>query len=98
MISSNYFKFSKIANFQNVKYLSSSLTRHQSTKSKDLVLVDVNDKTGIATVTMNRMPVNSLSVELLSSINNTLDLLKKDNSKGMILTSVSNYFSIVLEF
>lgn len=63
--------------------------RNQSTKSNDLVLVDVNDKTGFALVTLNRPPVNSLNLELLTAFSNSLDEIKKNNSRGMILTSVS---------
>lgn len=64
-------------------------TRHNSTSPKnDLMLVDVNDKTGIALVTLNSPPVNSLNLELLTAFSNTLDELKSNNSRGMILTSV----------
>jgi hypothetical protein len=90
MISSNLLRLAKQFNLTSAKCAASSLVRHKSSApSSDLVLVDVNDKTGIATVSMNSMPVNSLNLELLSALNNTLDLLAKDNSRGMILTSVS---------
>lgn len=62
------------------------------TATKDLVLLDVNEKTGFATVTLNSPPVNSLSLELLRALNTSLDVLKKDNPRGMILTSVK-YFN-----
>lgn len=54
-----------------------------------LVNMEVNDKTGIATVTMNRSPVNSLSLELLQDLSEALDEVQNNRSKGMILTSVS---------
>lgn len=63
--------------------------RSQSTQSNKLVLVDVNDKTGIALVTLNSPPVNSLNLELLSAFAKSLEELKTNNSRGMILTSVS---------
>jgi hypothetical protein len=44
---------------------------------------------GISTVTMQRLPVNSLNLELLQELSATFDTLEKDNSRGMILTSVS---------
>lgn len=91
MISSNMLRFTRQFNFKSAKCVTSSLVRHQSSSPKDLVLIDVNDKTGIATVSMNSLPVNSLNLELLSAINNSLDILTKDNSRGMILTSVSLY-------
>lgn len=88
MVPSNILRAARQLNFDSLRCVMSSLVRNQSTASKDLVLIDINDKTGIATVTMNSLPVNSLNLELLSAINNSLDVLTKDNSRGMILTSV----------
>ncbi|XP_063234782.1 enoyl-CoA delta isomerase 1, mitochondrial-like isoform X1 [Bacillus rossius redtenbacheri] len=51
--------------------------------------VAVNEKTGVSTVTMQRPPVNSLNLELLQELARTLDRLRSDNSRGMILTSAS---------
>lgn len=70
-------------------------TSTSSTAKKDLVLIDVNDKNGFATVTLNSPPVNSLNLELLKAIHNSLDILNRDNPKGMILTTVKfkNYHS-----
>lgn len=59
-----------------------------SNRIEKLVDVAINDKTGIATVTMQRLPVNSLNVELLTSLSDTLNDLDNNNSRGMILTSV----------
>lgn len=71
---------------KNAKYLS----RLQSTSSSNnLVLIDINDKNGIATMTMNKLPVNSLSCDLLDALKNSLDILEKEKIKGMILASVS---------
>lgn len=47
------------------------------------------DKEGIATVQMQRAPVNSLNVELMRAIHDSVSDLEKDKCKGMILTSVS---------
>lgn len=77
--------------------LCSSLVRHKSTNTKDLVLIDVNDKTGFATLTMNSLPVNSLNLELLTAFSKSLDVIIKENVKGMILTSV-RYFKKCLKF
>lgn len=65
------------------------IVKHQSTKSDRLVLIDVNDKTGYALVTLNSPPVNSLNLELLTAFSNALDEVKNNKSRGMILTSVS---------
>ncbi|XP_026738249.1 enoyl-CoA delta isomerase 1, mitochondrial-like [Trichoplusia ni] len=47
------------------------------------------DKEGIATVQMQRAPVNSLNVELMRAIHDSVSDLEKDKCKGMILTSAS---------
>jgi Delta3-Delta2-enoyl-CoA isomerase len=65
---------------QNVRNLSAPA-------GQKLVLVDVDDKTGYATVTMNRPPVNSLNLELLAELNTALDDLQNNRSRGMILSS-----------
>lgn len=94
MFPSNFLRLARQINFNAARCVTSSLVRYQSTTPKDLVLIDVNDKTGIATVTMNSMPVNSLNFELLSALSNSLDVLTKDNAKGMILTSVKKYGNV----
>ncbi|CAH0584435.1 unnamed protein product [Chrysodeixis includens] len=58
-------------------------------------LVDLSvDKEGIAIVQMQRAPVNSLNIELMRTICDSVSDLEKDKCKGMILTSASpNIFS-----
>jgi len=52
------------------------------------VALNVDDKTGIATLTMGKKPVNSLNLEMLTDLNIALDKLQADRScKGLILTS-----------
>uniref|UniRef100_A0A182Q126 Enoyl-CoA delta isomerase 1, mitochondrial n=1 Tax=Anopheles farauti TaxID=69004 RepID=A0A182Q126_9DIPT len=65
-------------------------TFSSDTGNSKLVLTEVDDKTGYATVTLNRPPVNSLSLELLKAISDALDDLQNNKSRGMILTSSSN--------
>lgn len=55
-----------------------------------LTTVEVNDKTGIATLTMNRPPVNGLNLELLTSINQSIQEIEGNKSRGLILTSVGS--------
>lgn len=62
--------------------------RYYSSSSK-LVDVQVNDKNGIAIVTLQRPPVNGLNLELINNLSSTIDELEKNKSKGLILTSVS---------
>lgn len=47
------------------------------------------DNEGIATVTMQRLPVNSLNLELLQAMDKALDEVAEKKCKGMILTSAS---------
>lgn len=68
--------------------LSTSVARHNR-----LVNLSVDDKTGIATLEMNRPPVNSLNTPLIQDISNALDEVAKNRSKGLILTSVRIIFT-----
>lgn len=63
--------------------------RNFSTAPDKLVNVSSNEKTGIATVSMQRLPVNGLNLELLQALGKTFDDLEKNKCKGMILTSES---------
>lgn len=58
--------------------------------SEKLVHVALNEETGISTVTLQRLPVNSLNLELLQELCTIFDALEKDKSRGMILTSASS--------
>ncbi|XP_044735782.1 enoyl-CoA delta isomerase 1, mitochondrial-like [Chrysoperla carnea] len=57
--------------------------------SKDLVNVAVNEKSGVATLTLQRLPVNSLNLEFIQAINQSLTELSKSKCRGVILTSAS---------
>lgn len=53
-------------------------------------LVDLTiDNKGIATLTMQRPPVNSLNLELLQEMSTALDDVGKNKAGAMMLTSVS---------
>ncbi|XP_075978499.1 enoyl-CoA delta isomerase 1, mitochondrial-like [Anticarsia gemmatalis] len=56
--------------------------------SGPLTAVEV-DSEGIATVTMQRPPVNSLNLELLQELSNAFDYVEKNKCKGMVLASAS---------
>jgi shikimate kinase len=47
------------------------------------------DREGVAVLTMQRAPVNSFNVELMTAIADTLEHVEKEKFKGLILTSVS---------
>ncbi|KDR09023.1 enoyl-CoA delta isomerase 1, mitochondrial-like [Zootermopsis nevadensis] len=74
--------------FNSVRHFVARSQREFSSNGK-LVDVAVNENTGISTVTMQRLPVNSLNLELLQELYSVLDTLEKDRSRGMILTSAS---------
>ena len=54
-----------------------------------LTTVAVNDKSGVATLTMNRPPVNGLNYELLRDIKESIEEIESNKCRGLILTSVS---------
>ncbi|XP_064538315.1 enoyl-CoA delta isomerase 1, mitochondrial-like [Drosophila montana] len=60
--------------------------RHMSTATK-LTTVAVDDKTGIATLTMNRPPVNGLNLDLLRDLHQSIEEVEGNKSRGLILTS-----------
>lgn len=53
------------------------------------VNVEINEKTGVALVTLNRQPVNSLNLEFVTELSGVFDKVLRNKSKGMIITSVS---------
>lgn len=72
-------------------------SRLMSTATK-LTTVEINDKTGIATLTMNRPPVNSQNVQLLLDLQTSISEIENNKSRGLILTSASsNVFSAGLD-
>lgn len=68
-----------------------SVCRTMSTATK-LTTVEVNDKTGIATVTLSRPPINALNVELLHDLYQSIKEIENNKSRGLILTSVRSRF------
>lgn len=63
------------------------ISRQLSTASK-VTTVQVDDKTGIATLTMNRPPINALNVDLLQDLHRSIQEIQENKSRGLILTSV----------
>ncbi|KAJ1522968.1 hypothetical protein ONE63_002105 [Megalurothrips usitatus] len=55
-----------------------------------LINVDVDSKTGVATVTMNSPPVNTLNTPFLNEMGGVIKELEKNKTRGLILTSSSN--------
>jgi Delta3-Delta2-enoyl-CoA isomerase len=61
----------------------------QGNASRELVLLNVDDKSGYATLSLNRPPVNTINLELLLAFSKALDDVEEQKCRGMILTSVS---------
>lgn len=87
--------WSKKAVTQGVRVIPFTIRKFSITSPclNKLINVSVDDKTGIATLELNRPPVNSLNMALLQDINGALDELTRNRSKGLILTSVSAILS-----
>ncbi|XP_066256114.1 enoyl-CoA delta isomerase 1, mitochondrial-like [Euwallacea similis] len=83
-----------LANINKFK-LFMGLARNYS--SAPLVNVQVSNKTGISVLTLERPPVNSLNLELLSELKQSLIDLEKNRSRGVILTSAFKTFSSGLD-
>jgi 3,2-trans-enoyl-CoA isomerase len=78
--------------FSQARKLNFNLTRaFASSSSNNLVLIDVNEKTGYATLSLNKPPVNSLNAEFFLAIADALTLMEKNKTRGVILSSVSSF-------
>lgn len=64
------------------------LTLRSLSTKEPLIDLTVNNE-GIATLTMQRPPVNSINLEFLQELNGALDEVQKNKAKGLIITSVS---------
>ncbi|XP_070133782.1 enoyl-CoA delta isomerase 1, mitochondrial-like [Drosophila bipectinata] len=52
--------------------------------------VEINDKTGVAILTLCRPPVNSQNAQMLRDIKSSIDEIENNKSKGLIITSASS--------
>lgn len=77
--------------FKNLsKMIVGKCLKRSYTAGAKFVSVNVNDKTGYATLEMQRPPVNSLNTELLTNISSVLQECETNNCRGLILTSKSD--------
>ncbi|RZB89889.1 enoyl-CoA delta isomerase 1, mitochondrial-like [Asbolus verrucosus] len=87
---------SGVKSIRDFRFFANTLKTYST--SGPLINVAVNEKTGVATATLQRPPVNSLNLELLSELSNTLTDLEKNKCRGLILTSAcSTVFSAGLD-
>lgn len=63
--------------------------RHLSSTGS-LTTLEVNEKTGVAILSMNRAPVNALNLELVLSLHKSIEDVENNKSRGLILTSTAN--------
>ncbi|CAH1977979.1 unnamed protein product [Acanthoscelides obtectus] len=75
-----------LRNLRRLQQLNIAYFKQYSSVSK-LVSLTVDDKTGVSVLSLQRPPVNSLNLELLSDIHNALTEAEKNKSRGVILTS-----------
>ncbi|KAH8260145.1 hypothetical protein KR026_003774 [Drosophila bipectinata] len=52
--------------------------------------VEINDKTGVAILTLCRPPVNSQNAQMLRDIKSSIDEIEINKSRGLIITSASS--------
>ncbi|XP_017032780.1 enoyl-CoA delta isomerase 1, mitochondrial [Drosophila kikkawai] len=52
-----------------------------------LTTIEVDDKSGIATLSMNLAPVNTLTMELMHDLIESINQIESNKSRGLILTS-----------
>jgi len=65
-------------------------SRSFSSSSSDLVLTNVNEETGVASLVMNRLPVNSLSLEMCQAISNGIkEIEATKKAQALVLSSAS---------
>lgn len=60
-----------------------------SASSLKHTILKVDEKSNVATLALNRPPVNSLNLELLQEIHDAIDHVENSKCRGLILTSVS---------
>ncbi|XP_017299972.1 enoyl-CoA delta isomerase 1, mitochondrial-like [Diaphorina citri] len=76
----------------------SLVAKYSSASDSKDIAVTVDEKTGVATVKLQRAPVNSLNTGFLKTIEDTLANLEKEKARGLILTSgLPNIFTAGLD-
>lgn len=94
MMTKNFSMIQQCLRPFTTRYFSSSsiLSASNAVQQFKLVNLTVDDSTGIATLELNRPPVNTLNTPLLQDISAALTEVEKNQSKGLILTSVQYFF------
>ncbi|XP_017060986.1 enoyl-CoA delta isomerase 1, mitochondrial isoform X2 [Drosophila ficusphila] len=56
-------------------------------ENSKLTTIEVDDKSGIATLSMNLPPVNTLTMDLMHDLIDSINQIESNKSRGLILTS-----------
>ncbi|EDW88706.1 enoyl-CoA delta isomerase 1, mitochondrial [Drosophila yakuba] len=64
-----------------------SLRSLSSGATSKLTTIEVDDRSGIATLSMNLPPVNTLTMELMHDLIDSINQIESNKSRGLILTS-----------
>lgn len=59
-------------------------------QQQEVISVDTDVKTGIATMKLNNKPVNCMALNFLKEFCDKMDYLEQQKVKGLIVTSVSD--------
>lgn len=73
------------------------LSQRYFSSSSSLVVTSFNEETQVATLSLNRPPVNSLSLELCEAISEGIKEIESTKAQAMILTSSSKVFCAGLD-
>ncbi|KAG5675600.1 hypothetical protein PVAND_005492 [Polypedilum vanderplanki] len=94
----NFSRLLKTTSALTSRWLCSGRFQSTSAAAQKLVDVSVDSKTGVSIVSLNRKPVNSLSLELFKEFCGVMDDLESEKVRGMILkSSCDNVFSSGLD-
>lgn len=84
--------FARSSRVQSLWRIAGSL-RYQSSaagQQSEVISIDTDAKTGIATMKLNNKPVNCMALNFLKEFCDKMDYLEKQKVKGLIVTSVSD--------
>lgn len=70
------------------KWSTAAVASSQASNNKNLIDINVNDKTGYAVLSLNRLPANSLNAELMNALTRSFEDMERNKTRGVILTSV----------
>lgn len=91
----NFSRLIKSCSIPSRWLLANNIRYQSSSAAQNLIQVDINEKTGVSVVSLNRKPVNSLSLELFKDFCGVMDDLEREKVRGMVLKSVSTSINLI---